>query len=157
MSLLLDLFRGEMRAAIYRVVEPVDPSLFAPLDRSFVAVLPPLIADKATFLDAMAKPFQFPDYYGRNWDALTDCLTDLEWLDSDPAYIVLIWPTPKSFLDARPDDFFTALSVLNGAIDRWWSRNVTMYVLLEDFTDAPALRVLPLLFPPYRSGQHGFP
>jgi RNAse (barnase) inhibitor barstar len=136
-----------MRPGVFRVVEPVDASLFATLDSPYVVVLPPSIADKGTFLDEMAKPFQFPGYYGRNWDALTDCLTDLYWFHEKPAHIVLIWPTPDHLLTAQPDDFFTALAILNEAVDRWWSKSVTMYVLLEDLSEAPALRAVPLLYP----------
>jgi RNAse (barnase) inhibitor barstar len=29
---------------------------------------------------SMAAAFEFPDYYGHNFDALWDCMTDLEWL-----------------------------------------------------------------------------
>lgn len=28
---------------------------------------------------AIARACSFPDWYGRNWDALADCLTDLSW------------------------------------------------------------------------------
>jgi Barstar (barnase inhibitor) len=31
-------------------------------------------------LDGLAKTFQFPSYWGRNWDAVDECLRDLEWL-----------------------------------------------------------------------------
>ena len=41
------------------------------------------------FLDAVAAALDFPDYFGRNWDALDDCLFDVdeptvvEWTDAD--------------------------------------------------------------------------
>jgi len=31
----------------------------------------------------------FPDYFGSNWDALDECLADLDWLDL-PGYVLLI-------------------------------------------------------------------
>ena len=34
--------------------------------------------NKDTLLTSMAKACDFPDYFGHNWDALWDCLTDSE-------------------------------------------------------------------------------
>ena len=36
--------------------------------------------DKATLLARFAAALQFPDWFGHNWDALADCITDLSWL-----------------------------------------------------------------------------
>jgi len=32
---------------------------------------------------------QFPDYFGRNWDALDECLGDMDWLPSGGYLLVL--------------------------------------------------------------------
>lgn len=34
--------------------------------------------DKGTLLTSIARACDFPDYFGHNWDALWDCLTDSE-------------------------------------------------------------------------------
>jgi len=39
--------------------------------------------------DAIAAAFEFPSYFGRNWDALVDSLEDLDWLDAE-GYVLLI-------------------------------------------------------------------
>ncbi len=35
-----------------------------------------------------AKKLNFPDYFGRNWDAFIDCLSDLSWIDQDAVIVV---------------------------------------------------------------------
>jgi hypothetical protein len=37
------------------------------------------IDTKEQLLDAIAAAMEFPDYFGRNWDALNDCLGDMMW------------------------------------------------------------------------------
>jgi hypothetical protein len=49
--------------------------------------------DKASALDTIAAALSFPDYFGRNLDALYDCLTDLSWLPAGEH--VLIWSHPE--------------------------------------------------------------
>jgi len=44
---------------------------------------------KEQALDAIGAALGFPDHYGRNLDALFDCLTDLSWLPDGQH--VLVW------------------------------------------------------------------
>lgn len=41
------------------------------------------------FYDELAAALQFPLYFGRNWNALDECLVDLEWLPADAYLLVL--------------------------------------------------------------------
>ena len=50
--------------------------------------------------DECAAALQFPYYFGENWNALSDCLADLEWLDAD-AYIFVITAAPH-LLEKEP-------------------------------------------------------
>jgi RNAse (barnase) inhibitor barstar len=50
------------------------------------------VRTKAEAMDAIAAALSFPDYFGRNLDALYDCLTDLSWLPEGEH--VLIWDRP---------------------------------------------------------------
>src|SRR5947209_1850287 len=43
---------------------------------------------KSALFDEFAAALQFPYYFGENWDAFDECLTDLSWLPGD-AYILL--------------------------------------------------------------------
>ena len=41
------------------------------------------VNDNVTLFDRVAEALDFPDYFGRNWDALHECLRDLDWLAGD--------------------------------------------------------------------------
>ena len=66
-----------------------EPFLFIPRNRSvegeeddLVAKIPIDINTKDELLQVLAKELKFPDYFGMNWDALSECLRDLDWLKS---------------------------------------------------------------------------
>ncbi|MGW4484742.1 barstar family protein [Amycolatopsis sp. NPDC004368] len=70
-------------------------------------------ADKASTLDAIAKAMSFPDYFGRNLDALYDMLTDLSWLPAGEH--VLIWRGSEALRQAEPKTYLAIRSVLSDA------------------------------------------
>ncbi|KAA9158610.1 barstar family protein [Amycolatopsis acidicola] len=70
-------------------------------------------ADKLSTMDAIAAALSFPDYFGRNLDALYDCLTDLSWLPSGEH--VLIWTGSDTLKDADPKAYLAIRSVLSDA------------------------------------------
>jgi RNAse (barnase) inhibitor barstar len=45
--------------------------------------------DVDAFLSEIAKSFRFPDYFGHNYNALEECINDLDWIDL-PNYILYI-------------------------------------------------------------------
>ncbi|MEU4670901.1 barstar family protein [Amycolatopsis sp. NPDC023774] len=69
--------------------------------------------DKASTLDAIAKAMSFPDYFGRNLDALYDMLTDLSWLPAGEH--VLIWRGSEALRKAEPKNYLAIRSVLSDA------------------------------------------
>ena len=42
---------------------------------------------KVELLRRIARELSFPDYFGENWDALIDCLSDLSWSQAAEAVI----------------------------------------------------------------------
>lgn len=61
----------------------------------FVTVAPPKaditieesIQGKEQLLMRLTQGLSFPDYFGENWDALIDCLSDLSWSQAEQAII----------------------------------------------------------------------
>jgi hypothetical protein len=71
----------------------------------------------ANLFAEFARALEFPDYFGHNWDALEECLADLEWLPA-MGYILLITDAG----DVLPDDeaeYETFLEILCDAGEAW--------------------------------------
>jgi len=64
-----------------------------------------------------ARALAFPDYFGHNWDALEECLADLEWLPAK-GYILLITDT-QAVLPEEEEEYDTLLEVLDDAGEAW--------------------------------------
>lgn len=47
----------------------------------------------AGLFDEFQRALEFPDYFGHNWDALDECVCDLEWLPAS-SYRVVIESAP---------------------------------------------------------------
>ena len=67
----------------------------------------------------LAEALQFPDYFGHNWDALEECLTDFEWLPAKG--YVLLFTNAESVLPYQEEEFATLLEVLSDAGEAWAS------------------------------------
>lgn len=67
----------------------------------------------------MANVLAFPDYFGHNWDALEECLADLEWLPGKG--YVLLFTSADQILADDDDEFATLLEVLSDAGEAWAS------------------------------------
>jgi RNAse (barnase) inhibitor barstar len=73
------------------------------------------IVTKQAFLDAAASAFQFPDYFGHNWDAFEDCLQDLVW--TAPNGCILVLDHFDRFALSEPHEWAIGLEILQRTID----------------------------------------
>ena len=69
--------------------------------------------------DEMARALEFPDYFGHNWDAVEECLADLEWLPAKG--YVLLFTDAQLILPDDEEEFATFLEVLSDAGEAWGS------------------------------------
>ena len=70
-------------------------------------------ATRAGFFQDIARALHFPDYFGRNWDAVYDCLTDLNWLPA--AGYVLVVDGFDQLATNDPEQWDIGLKVLREA------------------------------------------
>ena len=81
-------------------------------------------ATPASLFAEFARALEFPDYFGHNWDALEECLADLEWLPAK-GYILLITDAAHVLLDDE-EEYETFLEVLRDTGEAWGSGQAGM-------------------------------
>lgn len=86
--------------------------------------------DKKDFLTRLAAALSFPDWFGGNWDATNDCLTDLEWLPKKTGY-VLVFEKSDHFAVNCKQDFEVATSVLGAAAEFWKEHGRPFWALVR--------------------------
>lgn len=87
------------------------------------------IERKEQLLNHVATALHFPNHFGQNWDALEECLTDLEWVDGD-GYLIY-FDHIDGLLTAHPDQFATFVEIVRDAVESWKEDGEAMVVLLS--------------------------
>lgn len=75
-----------------------------------------------SLFDECAAALQFPYYFGENWNAFYDCITDLEWLPGE-AYALVITDSAALLSGEDEGQLDAFINTLREAGD-WWSRPV---------------------------------
>ena len=83
-------------------------------DSDFVATVRKGLSSRADLLLELAEVLELPDYFGENWDALSDCLRDLSWIDE--RRIVLIHEDVPRIGN---DELSTYVDVLKESVNDW--------------------------------------
>jgi hypothetical protein len=73
---------------------------------------------KEAVLAAVANAFDFPDWFGRNWDALEELLGELDWIPS-LGYAAWILGAEHLLKDDTPDQFRVLVSLLDSVASKW--------------------------------------
>lgn len=74
-------------------------------------------ATAAGLFTEFARALGFPDYFGHNWDAMEECLADLEWLPAK-GYVLLLTDAQAVLADDE-DEYETLLEILSDAGEAW--------------------------------------
>jgi hypothetical protein len=75
--------------------------------------------------DAMAAALDFPDWFGGNWDALEDSLSDLAWRKAE-GHVLLLRSYPAG------DELGVLTDVLRAAAEYWAGRGKPFFAVFLD-------------------------
>ena len=83
------------------------------------------VSEKGALLDRIAAALEFPRWFGRNWDALLDCLRDLSW--SEARGHVLLFENAERL---GAGDRQTLIEVLGEAATSWRGTDRSFFAVL---------------------------
>lgn len=131
MSKLLQRLQDPSRSGVYRAShrDAIADALRG--SKLFLVSIP--FDEKEKLLRNIAAALDFPAWFGHNWDALEDCLTDLSWREA-PGY-VLLFERAK----AGDDDLGVLNDVLRSSAEFWAGRGKPFFAVFIDPKRALAL------------------
>jgi RNAse (barnase) inhibitor barstar len=150
---LVGISAGQARAIEERlrsVSGEIDRALFTILDGKSCASLD-------AFYGEIAAAFKFPEYFGKNFQALLDCLADLSWIEPAPrAFVTLVRQAEFFLCDEAESELEVVLKYFNLAAEEWskaiqrgewWDRDAVAFHVAFDLSSGARrpLRNLPIL------------
>ncbi len=128
MSKLAERLKDAARSGVYRAggpdaIEEAVRGTRLSVARADLGAAP----DKAGALAAIAHAMGFPEWFGGNWDALEDCLSDLSWRQGDGHVLMLAGARALA-----KDDLGVLLDVLDASAGFWKVRGKPFFAVLLD-------------------------
>jgi hypothetical protein len=102
------------------------------------------VSRKEALLARIAQALEFPAWFGGNWDALEDCLTDLSWLQG-AGHVLLI----EDAAQLTEDDRGVLADILASAATFWAERGRPFFAVFVGAAPSSSEPLPPL----YREGQ----
>lgn len=134
MSKLLQRLQDPSRSGVYRARQPDE--ILEATRGSKLNVTRIVLPDGESPLQAIAGAMSFPEWFGKNWDALEDCLSDLSWREAE-GYVLLFEHA------AAGDELGILADVLAASAEFWKGRGKPFFAV---FIDPQRKLTLPELF-----------
>jgi RNAse (barnase) inhibitor barstar len=87
------------------------------------------IASKDELLSQFAQAMEFPIYFSNNWDALEECLRDLQWL-SARGYVIQFKEADR-FIEMCKSDFRILVQIIKSVSRHWKANNIEFILIVE--------------------------
>lgn len=85
------------------------------------------VRDKQGLLAAVAAALDFPEWFGENWDAFEECLTDLP-ADSVRGFVLLLDHCAE-FVEHSRSDFSAAMEIFESVAEFWAEHDKAFWTL----------------------------
>lgn len=72
------------------------------------------VSDVSGLMDAVAEAMNFPKYFGENWNALSDCLRDFNWIEETNILIV-----HKEVPNLENEQLSVYIDILKDSVSDW--------------------------------------
>jgi RNAse (barnase) inhibitor barstar len=124
MGKLLERLRDPSRSGVYRterrdaIAEAVQGSALDLVD---------IHLEKQNLFEAFATALAFPEWFGRNWDALEDCLGDLSWRPAE-GHVLMVQNHDR----LPKDELGVLLDVLASSAEYWAARGKPFFAVFID-------------------------
>lgn len=138
------LLRQPARAGIYHLPEKLRKKLPSACATAGFACLSADLRGIRKGDDALAaigRDLGFPDWYGANFDALHDCLSDLSWQEG-AGYAILLRGAGPLFID-DPENFATLNAVFAAAVEDWREQGVALWIFYDSPDGIPSALSIP--------------
>jgi len=99
------------------------------------------VADRDAFFRRCAAVFSLPDYFGRNWDALHECMQDFAGRGVPGA--IVHWRRGMELARRTPETVTTALQILEDAA-AYWNASGRIFLVVVDRDSVTGLPLSPL-------------
>ena len=86
------------------------------------------IARKEQLMNAMATALDLPPHFGHNWDALEECLVDMDVSDGDG--FLIHYDHIDALAAAHPSEVETLVEILRDSVESWEEDGTPMVVLV---------------------------
>jgi hypothetical protein len=128
MGRLIQRLQDPARSGVYRAsrVDPIADALRGS-SLNFARIALHDASEKSALLERIARTLAFPSWFGGNWDALEDCLTDLSWRDAQGHVLAF-----EGFQFLPADDIGVLNDVLITAAEFWRERRRSFFAIFID-------------------------
>ena len=134
-----DLFANASRAGVHHLPHGAIDDLLQGAGAAGCLVLRVDLSkarNKHDMLEALGKGLRFPEWFGHNWDALTDCLLDMGWLPAT-GYVIIL-DHCDGIHGRAEDDFVTLMRIFQDVAQTWREDEVPFWCLVDMQADGIA-------------------